>query len=192
MTTKFIIITLLLVFPLSCSNNYGINQLIENGNLITSVLNDLENQKVISSDSAIIYLNISESKNKQMIARVAIFDEEGFNISYNIIGYPVGFFIYKKNTVMVFGDNTHLYFKRSSKKHFFDYLPKNNLQKNESRIIAFPPVNYEPTVYVYEINNDECNFIKCERSLLSREILFEDDSTIIEIWKGDTLTIITK
>jgi hypothetical protein len=169
----------ILVFFFGCSNQDAIHKLNKSNNIIDRILIDFIKKEDINNDSDIIYLRVSESFEKQIIVRVAFFDKKGFSFAYETIGEPFGFFNYKGKTVIVYGDKASLLLKRTDDKEYFAYLPMKEVTKNDNSILTHPPINFEPIVYVYELRNNDFIFRNCDRFLINRHIIYQNDTTIL-------------
>jgi hypothetical protein len=188
------------IFILGCSNENAIYELQGKGDVIVKILEDFNNKKffknIFLNESGVVYFNISESPEKKLSARITLLDENHFCFVDSLIGEPYGFFYYKKKTVIVFGNRAYLYFRKTSEKCSFDYLPikriANKVTNKDTNTIPTAPLNFEPMVYVYELKNNDYKFIYCDRNLFNYQIIHLDDSTLIESWKGDTIIIKTR
>jgi hypothetical protein len=199
---KNFLIVCFYLFILGCTNENAIYELQAKNDVINKVLENYSKKKYtyvdFRNDSQIVYLNISESPEKKITARITVLDKTEFSFVDVTIGVPYGFFYYKKKTVMVFGNKASRVFNKISENHYFDYLitqeeyeKKDTYIKKDTNKIPLPPINFEPTVYVYELKKNDFKFIFSDRSLYNPKIIYLDDSTVIEVWKGDTTTFRT-
>jgi hypothetical protein len=201
MTKNFIIICFN-IFILGCTNENAIYELQPKNGIIVKILENYSKKKYtyvdFRNDSQIVYLNISDTPEKKITARITTFEKEDFKIFSYTIGTPCVFFYYKKKTVMVFGNKSSLLFNTTSEKHYFDYLIIPKYEKKETYIkkntnkILLPCINFEPTVYLYELKNSDFKLIYYDMNLFNYQIIHLDDSTLIEACKGDTIKIKTR
>jgi hypothetical protein len=172
---------------IGCKNS-GTYKLKETNILITEILFDFSLKEDISNNSTLIFLNIYESKKKKIDVRISSFEKNGFSYLDSSVGIPVGFYKFKNKYVIVYGNKADMFFQKTSNREIIDYLPIGNNYQKENNISNFPPIIFDPIVFLYEVNNNKFTFKNCDMFLSDSEILFQDDSTIVTVINGDTLT----
>jgi hypothetical protein len=108
---KNFIIICFYIFILGCTNENAIYELQAKNDVIFKILENYSNKKYtyvdFRNDSQIVYLNISDTPEKKITARITVLDKTEFSFVDVIIGVPYGFFTTKRK-LLWFSETKHL------------------------------------------------------------------------------------